>query len=362
MKHISEAIAAVIADTPAGIGTTDKNPHFKYGYTSIDAVLKHLRSAMAKHGVSLCMSEENFESFTRGQKAALYVKVTFSFWLTWQDQETPKETLTQVANFKNAQSIGALRSYACKYWLRLKFMLALGEKDLDASTDTIPVQQSPGPYPPPPSPQPQYNQHAPPAQPAPSQQQPPPPPPQPEYTASEFEDFKEEAMNVASWVINRDLTVTGCAPPSQKEFAIITRFKQLIDKYEGDRIFDVLEAIALKISPVQFVKEKGLIDTPPEVSASEQEEERVQAVQDWLDKHGFTSTVLDWICRMAGVGLTPDMLGKTEMMKVESFIKKMTLVTRADPKLDVIEEISSAIKNGLGPTKWLEEVTTTPNP
>lgn len=140
---IAEAVSAVMRDTGAQVGTDGTNQHYKFGYVSIDKMMFHLRQSMAENGLSFSMNEVSFDLRERQDKYGktnLMIIAKYEFWLTWKDQKTDPEGLTQTAVLIKEQTIGAIRSYAIKYWLRAKFMLCIGEEDLDASGRRIEIQ------------------------------------------------------------------------------------------------------------------------------------------------------------------------------------------------------------------------------
>ena len=136
MNHINEVISTVMRETGAQVGKDGTNKHFKFKYVSIDKILTHMRDTMAKHNLVFYMSEVQFDLLERDGAPPLAI-AKYACWFEWKDQKTPVEELTQTAVLQKEQTIGALRSYVQKYWLRTKFMLALGEEDLDAEGNSI---------------------------------------------------------------------------------------------------------------------------------------------------------------------------------------------------------------------------------
>ena len=181
----TDAIARVIQNTEGTIIADGKSSHFKYGYASIDAVLAHLRKAMSDEGITLGMNELDFSlhQMSESGKKPPMILAKYEFWLEWKGKISERESLTQTAILGKDQTPGAIRSYALKYWLRAKFMLSIGEGDLD-SNPTGGIGQSPPPSAPTygaPPPAPTYG--APP--PAPTYGAPQPPPPDPAITPVE---------------------------------------------------------------------------------------------------------------------------------------------------------------------------------
>ena len=333
--HISELydrIMLVMQDLKAQLKKTSQTQYGKAAI-SADVMMKEIRPIMSRHGIYLEMTEERLKEVERPKDYLLLI--TYAFRWVYKGVKTAPETFTQFSRVAKATDCGAIRTYAWKYYVRQSLLIATGDKDLDNIDSSLGYGQEQNPS------------HT--TQPL---------PPRKLQNVIEFENmgFGEQAINVLSWIIGRNIVDSNnmVTPPNVKENSIIDRFKLHVMNFKGDLVKEVLEAMPQK-DVKTFLQDKGLIQGPPTTRA-EQKTDRINAINVWLTNYGFTSTFLDWTCAMSGVGLTPETLGKTQLLKVESFIKATDEALQKTPDLDVISEISSAIKNGLTPSKWLAEV------
>jgi len=117
-----------------GLKKDEKNSHGGYNYVSVDSFKAMVRPLMAKHGLSLSMHETSFELValpnSKGGET-MNAKVTYAFQLRHVSGEVDGvENLTIVLPLTGAQTAGAARSYALKEYLKGRFFVATGDKDL----------------------------------------------------------------------------------------------------------------------------------------------------------------------------------------------------------------------------------------
>ena len=132
-------------------GTVKKdaqNPYHKYMYASADAVYAAVREDIAQQGLAPWQDEVSLETLPVGndkENKALWVKVKYEMALTpnGEKPKEPGEHVTIFAAITDPQSMGAVRTYALKYWLRGKLLISTGEGDLDTNEkDAPPANQS----------------------------------------------------------------------------------------------------------------------------------------------------------------------------------------------------------------------------
>ena len=133
-------MSAILGQVPDTVRAGERNAEKGgYKYASIDSFYQHCRPAIAAAGLELYQDETAADIVdVKGQKWA-WLKVTYRMALAPAGEE-PKvwESITVAAPMYDAQTSGAVRSYAAKYWLRGKLMLATGETDLDGVTTPKP--------------------------------------------------------------------------------------------------------------------------------------------------------------------------------------------------------------------------------
>ena len=120
-----------------------KNEFHEYEYASADAVYAEVRAHLAQQGLAPWQDELSLETFTtennKGKKV-LWVEVTYEMALTPNGGklQEPGERVTIFAEVTGPQSMGAIRTYALKYWLRGKLLISTGEGDLDQGEKEAP--------------------------------------------------------------------------------------------------------------------------------------------------------------------------------------------------------------------------------
>lgn len=191
-------IAQAMAEIRGQIDFDSRNNFAGYNYASGDAIYAACREAIANAGLTLWQDEIDFKFTEIGGKTVCQVVYGFAMSMgivkppMTNDGGKPSsrgaglgkgtdnwERVTVVDSWKGVQTGQALRTYALKYWLRGKFLLATGEPDTDAdignggSTPPPPQRQQPKPKPQPkPKAKPQARKEQPPEPPPP--QEPPP--------------------------------------------------------------------------------------------------------------------------------------------------------------------------------------------
>lgn len=135
-----------VAQAMAAMGSVVKkdarNRHGGYDYASADAIYEHSRVAIAEAGLSLWMQEKKVWTTTGEPNAQ--GKITETLWAVYEigfslDGITPppkktREKITATTYLTSPQSLAAVRTYAEKYWIRGKFMLATGDMAEDGDS------------------------------------------------------------------------------------------------------------------------------------------------------------------------------------------------------------------------------------
>ena len=132
-------------------GTVEKdalNAFHKYKYASADSVYAAVREDIAQQGLAPWQDELSLETFTtendKGKKV-LWAQVMYEMALTPNGEKPPGpgERVTIFADVTGPQSMGAIRTYALKYWLRGKLLISTGEGDLDEREKEAPKGPAP---------------------------------------------------------------------------------------------------------------------------------------------------------------------------------------------------------------------------
>lgn len=139
---VDNKIAEVVGKIVSKVEYDLDNKFGKYRYASADAVYQHVRKAISEAGLSIWQDEVDFQLFEReGGKHGVRATYDFGFSANGEKPDSV-ERRTQLGYFEGPQSVGALATYAEKYWLRGKLLLATGEKDNDeAMQDQAPGEQ-----------------------------------------------------------------------------------------------------------------------------------------------------------------------------------------------------------------------------
>ena len=128
-----KAVCAVM-DEVHGLKKDEKNQHGGYNFVSVDSFKTLVRPLMAKHGLSLAMSEESFDLIplpnSKGGET-MNARIKYAFQLRHvSGMVEPLEYATIVLPHTGAQTAGAAKSYVLKEYLKGRFMVATGDKDL----------------------------------------------------------------------------------------------------------------------------------------------------------------------------------------------------------------------------------------
>ncbi|MCY3933532.1 MAG: ERF family protein [Acidobacteria bacterium] len=137
-----QGLSAAMLAMPSTAVFDARNSHKGYDYSSADAVFKAVRPSLAAAGLGLWMDQKELEviqPFTprSGEKPeAPWIKATYDMAMTPNGEapaEDKTERITVMERLRDAQSLGSVRTYAAKYYLRPKTLLATGERDTDDS-------------------------------------------------------------------------------------------------------------------------------------------------------------------------------------------------------------------------------------
>ena len=147
MTEHRNPVAAAMAAMGSVVKKDARNKHGGYDYASADAIYEHSRMAIAEAGLSVWMDEKKLWTTTSEPNAQ--GKTTDTLWVRFEigfslDGITPppkktRERITATTYLTSPQSLAAVRTYAEKYWIRGKFMLATGDlaEDMDAQDPTV---------------------------------------------------------------------------------------------------------------------------------------------------------------------------------------------------------------------------------
>lgn len=130
--ELNKAVCAVMAEVHS-LKKAEKNDHGKYNYVSVDAFKDFVRPLMAKNGLSLLTNEVDFALDTVQSRngPTVVARITFEFTLHHISGEiAPAERATIVLPYTGAQTAGAAKSYVIKEYMKGKFLVSTGDKDL----------------------------------------------------------------------------------------------------------------------------------------------------------------------------------------------------------------------------------------
>lgn len=142
----THSLAKAIAAMPAAVRKDCKNHHANYDYASADAVFAAVAKRLAKQGLATWCSEEEMEVIEGKDKkgnSTKWIRTTYRIALT-PNGEPPRsiadaERCTVMAQLLGPQTFQAVRTYALKYFIRGKCLLATGEiDDVDAQPADAP--------------------------------------------------------------------------------------------------------------------------------------------------------------------------------------------------------------------------------
>jgi hypothetical protein len=130
--EIAKAITAVMAEVHR-LKKDDTNSHGGYKYVSVDDFKDLLRPLMAKHGLSLHTTELDYalETLQGRNGPTVNAKITYQFQLRHTSGEADEpERATIMLPHTGAQTAGAAKSYAIKEYLKGRFLVSTGDKDM----------------------------------------------------------------------------------------------------------------------------------------------------------------------------------------------------------------------------------------
>lgn len=266
-EHIAQVISAVMRDSGRSVKADGKSNRGKY--PTIDATLIHLREHMANRGLSYSMDEYDKPDILPQPKGKPLVFCHFAFWLSWKDQHTTIERESQNGILEDDRTIGKIRSYALKNWLRAKFMLANGEKDFDEEDTSYShdIQVGPAPaYQHNGGQSPYGNQYGPPPQ----QHGPPPPQqaPPPVYSQSEVKHLLQSIglfnnqLRAVQWITNNP-DLKSYAELDEYGYRTLKRFIKLVSPADANWVPTEGESAMMNGVPVHdFLVACNLVDPP----------------------------------------------------------------------------------------------------
>lgn len=130
--ELNKAVCAVMSEVHS-LKKAEDNKHGNYKYVSVDAFKDFVRPLMAKHGLSLSQNEVDFALDTvQGRNGPTVVaRITYEFIMRHTSGEVdPAERATIVLPYTGAQTAGAAKSYVIKEYMKGKFLVSTGDKDL----------------------------------------------------------------------------------------------------------------------------------------------------------------------------------------------------------------------------------------
>ena len=132
-NRIYKAVCDVMNEVH-GLKKDEKNNHGGYNYVSVDSFKALIRPLMAKHGLSLLMTERDFELIPLPNSRSgetMHAKIRYAFELRHvSGASEEQELVTIVLPLTGAQTMGAAKSYCLKEYLKGRFLVATGDKDL----------------------------------------------------------------------------------------------------------------------------------------------------------------------------------------------------------------------------------------
>ena len=130
--ELYKALSAVMSEVHA-LKKDEHNKHGSYNYVSVDSFKTLVRPIMAKHGLSMAMNEINYELVPiEGRNGVtMNARITFEIHIRhFNGSSDDAERITIMLPHTGAQTAGAARSYALKEYLKGKFLVSTGDKDL----------------------------------------------------------------------------------------------------------------------------------------------------------------------------------------------------------------------------------------
>jgi len=133
-EHVSElatAMAVALREIHR-LKKDDNNKHGGYAYVSVDDVKDHIRPILARHGLSLSVTEQSFELVRVEGKSGTTTSALIRYAITMRHttgEALDPDIITICLPYTGAQTAGAARSYAVKEWAKGSLLVSTGEKD-----------------------------------------------------------------------------------------------------------------------------------------------------------------------------------------------------------------------------------------
>lgn len=141
-NELAKSVAAVMAKIER-LRKADDNKFANYRFTSVDDYKDVIRPLMAENGLTVCMSETHFKTFThtKEKKESEHCCFHFDIWLEHASGDKgEKEGTTVCLPYAMAQTTGQARSYALKEWLKSKFLASSGDLAEDADSQNYDIK------------------------------------------------------------------------------------------------------------------------------------------------------------------------------------------------------------------------------
>ena len=131
---VADKVVAVMKEVKS-IQKRGKNTYAGYDYATADDVFDAVRPIMAKHGLSIKykIKKERISTIRKVDFMIMPVAMKFAGEKGYVVHPVPLNTATKQGVRLDAQMIQAAITYAEKYFLRARLMLATGDPDLDAA-------------------------------------------------------------------------------------------------------------------------------------------------------------------------------------------------------------------------------------
>lgn len=135
--EINGAVCLVMAEIER-LQKAGNNAFDNYRFTSTDDFKDHVRPLLAKHGLSVSITEVSLENLTltnKSGKETNTVKIGFEITLRHKDgSDLPPEKTTVMLPYTGAQTAGIAKSYAMKEWIKGRFLASSGDITEEADT------------------------------------------------------------------------------------------------------------------------------------------------------------------------------------------------------------------------------------
>ena len=128
--HTLPAITERVCKAKGEIEKVSRNAYnsfAKYNYASVDDVYDEVRGKLAEHQLDIIMTENKIE-IQRDDKRTPYLFATYKIGFVGEEPQIRSCSMP----FTGAQTFEAAVSYVQKQWLRQRFQIPTGERDVDA--------------------------------------------------------------------------------------------------------------------------------------------------------------------------------------------------------------------------------------